>query len=279
MRCATTTWLADNDYETLPDLAPNLSDIFGQEIDPDTAAEKYRQETIEPMRELLGELEIESQLLIVNGHLPESVCEDPFFEEKRADEQAAIERARTEFDADAMATYPLQPGEVSGLDLLEDVGGVLYDGDEATVEVGTATDVDAETAVDFESMTDADAIADQLLLGDETRYLFFTGKGSVGKSTIECVAEHDCVIASGGVRTGLDVAKAIALGVLAGRLAKPLLTPATEGAEAVIERVEDLIAELQTAMFITGSRTIEDLQQIEYVLQGKTREYVDQRHL
>ena len=114
------------------------------------------------MRELLGELGIESQLLIVNGHLPESVCEDPFFEEKRADEQAAIERARTEFDADAMATHPLQPGEVSGLDLLEDVGGVLYDGDEATVEVGTATDVDAETAVDFESMTDADAIADQL---------------------------------------------------------------------------------------------------------------------
>jgi len=53
--------------------APNLSDIFGQEIghevteidgvdnlsaieiDPDVAAEEYRQETIEPMRELLGD--------------------------------------------------------------------------------------------------------------------------------------------------------------------------------------------------------------------------------
>ncbi|WP_142987788.1 type 2 isopentenyl-diphosphate Delta-isomerase [Halorubrum cibi] len=98
-------------------------------------------------------------------------------------------------------------------------------------------------------------------------------------STIECVAEHECVIASGGVRTGLDVAKAIALGALAGGLAKPFLKPATEGPEAVIERVEDLIAELQTAMFITGSGTIEDLQQTEYVLQGKTREYVDQRPL
>ncbi|MDL0122407.1 type 2 isopentenyl-diphosphate Delta-isomerase [Halobacterium salinarum] len=98
-------------------------------------------------------------------------------------------------------------------------------------------------------------------------------------STIECVAEHECVIASGGVRTGLDVAKVIALGALAGGLAKPFLKPATEGPEAVIERVEDLIAELQTAMFITGSRTIEDLQQTEYVLQGKTREYVEQRPL
>ena len=74
--CATATWLADNDYNTLlvtTDPAPNLSDIFGQqighevtdidgvdnlsaiEIDPDQAAEDYRQETIEPMRELLDD--------------------------------------------------------------------------------------------------------------------------------------------------------------------------------------------------------------------------------
>jgi arsenite-transporting ATPase len=77
--CATATWLADNDYNTLlvtTDPAPNLSDIFGQqighevteiqdidnlsaiEIDPDVAAEEYRQETIEPMRELLDDEQI-----------------------------------------------------------------------------------------------------------------------------------------------------------------------------------------------------------------------------
>ena len=96
-------------------------------------------------------------------------------------------------------------------------------------------------------------------------------------STIECVAEHNCVIASGGVRTGLDVAKAIALGALAGGLAKPFLKPAIDGPNAVIELVEDLIAELQTAMFITGSGSIADLQRTEYVLQGETREYIEQR--
>lgn len=96
-------------------------------------------------------------------------------------------------------------------------------------------------------------------------------------STIECVAEHDCVIASGGVRTGLDVAKAIALGALAGGLAKPFLQPAADGSDAVVERVEDLIAELRTAMFVTGSESIADLQRTEYVLQGETREYVAQR--
>src|SRR6056297_236793 len=323
--CATATWLADNDYETLlvtTDPAPNLSDIFEQdighevteidgienlsaiEIDPDTAAEEYRQETIEPMRELLGEEEIqtveeqlnspcveeiaafdnfvdfmdspeydvvvfdtaptghtirlmelpsdwnaelekggstcigpaasmedrkqeyeraidtlqdsektsfafvgkpedssvdeiersasdlgelgiESQLLIINGYLPDSVCEDPFFDGKREDEQAVIERADSEFDADAMATYPLQPGEIAGLDLLADVGGVLYDGDDATVDVGSATNVETEESVDPASLTDPDAVAEKLQPVDgETRYLFFTGKGGVGKSTI-----------------------------------------------------------------------------------------------
>ncbi|MFD1571055.1 arsenical pump-driving ATPase [Halorubrum laminariae] len=140
----------------------------------------------------LAELGIDSQLLILNGYLPESVCEDPFFEAKRADEQAVIERAREEFDADATATYPLQPGEIAGLDLLADVAGVLYDGDETTVDVGEATEVDdagrVDGAVDFDSMADADAVAEQLTPDEETQYLFFTGKGGVGKSTVAATA-------------------------------------------------------------------------------------------
>ena len=96
-------------------------------------------------------------------------------------------------------------------------------------------------------------------------------------STIECTAQHDRVIASGGVRTGMDVGKAIALGALAGGLAKPFLQPALDGSEAVVERIEDLIAELRTTMFVTGSASIAELRQAEYVLQGETREYVERR--
>jgi isopentenyl-diphosphate delta-isomerase len=98
-------------------------------------------------------------------------------------------------------------------------------------------------------------------------------------STIEAVAEHDRVIASGGIRTGLDIAKAIALGALGGGLAKPFLQPATNGSTAVTGRIEDLVAELKTAMFVTGSESIAELQQTEFVLQGKTREYVQQRSI
>lgn len=89
------------------------------------------------------------------------------------------------FDQQALATYPLQPGEIAGLELLSDVGGVLYDGEEATVDVDAATRrATNEDTVDFDTFTDADAVAEELVPVEETRYLFFTGKGGVGKSTI-----------------------------------------------------------------------------------------------
>ncbi|MCL9814523.1 type 2 isopentenyl-diphosphate Delta-isomerase [Natranaeroarchaeum aerophilus] len=96
-------------------------------------------------------------------------------------------------------------------------------------------------------------------------------------STIECVREHDCVVASGGVRTGRDIAKAIALGARAGGLAKPFLEPAIDGPEAVVDMIEGIEAELRTAMFVTGSGSVEALQNAEYVIGGATAEYVEER--
>lgn len=80
------------------------------------------------------------------------------------------------------------------------------------------------------------------------------------------------MIASGGVRTGLS--KAIVLGAQAGGLAKPFLESAVEEIAAVVKLIEDLTAELQTAMFVTGSRTIDEFQETEYILLGDTREYI-----
>ena len=144
---------------------------------------------IERSADELRELGIDTQLLVVNGYLPESVCEDPFFSGKREDEQAVIERVDTTFDDQAIATYPLQSGEIAGLDLLADVGGALYDADDATIDLGSAPIEDATpsgeaTALDTDSFSDPDAIAERLHPVDGTRYLFFTGKGGVGKSTV-----------------------------------------------------------------------------------------------
>ncbi|WP_293033753.1 type 2 isopentenyl-diphosphate Delta-isomerase [Natronococcus sp.] len=96
-------------------------------------------------------------------------------------------------------------------------------------------------------------------------------------STLEAAAEHDTVIASGGVRSGLDVAKAIAMGASAGGLAKPFLAPAGQGTDAVVDLLETLELELRTAMFVTGAESIEALGEREYVLTGRTKEYLEQR--
>ncbi|RZH68924.1 type 2 isopentenyl-diphosphate Delta-isomerase [Natrinema altunense] len=96
-------------------------------------------------------------------------------------------------------------------------------------------------------------------------------------STLEAAAVHDCVIASGGVRSGLDIAKAIALGARAGGLAKPFLGPAGKGVDEVVALIETLTLELRTAMFVTGSASLSELRDTDYVLLGRTNEYIEQR--
>jgi isopentenyl-diphosphate Delta-isomerase len=67
------------------------------------------------------------------------------------------------------------------------------------------------------------------------------------------------LIASGGLRNGLDVAKAIALGADIAGLALPFLQAAAESEEALGELVEILVAEIRTVMFCTGVGTLEGL--------------------
>ena len=67
------------------------------------------------------------------------------------------------------------------------------------------------------------------------------------------------VIASGGIRNGLDAAKAIRLGADLAAQAAGVLSAALESADAVVAHFEDRIAELRIACFCTGSRTLNDL--------------------
>ncbi|HEX6199347.1 MAG TPA: type 2 isopentenyl-diphosphate Delta-isomerase [Thermoanaerobaculia bacterium] len=67
------------------------------------------------------------------------------------------------------------------------------------------------------------------------------------------------VIGSGGLRHGLDVAKALALGADLAGLAYPFLEPATESADRVVERIDRIVHELRVAMLCAGARTLADL--------------------
>ncbi len=86
-----------------------------------------------------------------------------------------------------------------------------------------------------------------------------------GLPTAECIASiHRAapeipLIASGGLRHGLDIAKAIALGADMGGMALPFLQAAAESEAALECLVEVLIAEMTTVLFCTGNVSIEQL--------------------
>lgn len=67
------------------------------------------------------------------------------------------------------------------------------------------------------------------------------------------------LIASGGIRTGLDVAKAIALGADAAGIAAPLLRAADVSAEAVMAALQEVIEELRISMFCVGAANLKEL--------------------
>lgn len=67
------------------------------------------------------------------------------------------------------------------------------------------------------------------------------------------------IIASGGLRTGLDAATAIALGADAAGFAAPLLKAAVVSRRAVDERLRGIIEGLRIAMFCVGAATVADL--------------------
>jgi isopentenyl-diphosphate Delta-isomerase len=82
------------------------------------------------------------------------------------------------------------------------------------------------------------------------------------------------VIGSGGIRSGLDAARALALGASLVGVARPLLVVAQQGVEATAAWVERFLDELRTALFLTGSRTPGELQGKAVVL-GRSREWVE----
>jgi len=86
-----------------------------------------------------------------------------------------------------------------------------------------------------------------------------------GLPTAECITAIRSMnstiplIASGGLKNGLDLAKSIALGADLGGLARPFLVAAIESEAAVDELVKFLIAELEIVLFCTGNPNLSAL--------------------
>jgi len=90
-----------------------------------------------------------------------------------------------------------------------------------------------------------------------------------------CVSAGMTTIATGGIRSGMDVARAIALGAscagIARNVYRAFLEGGIDGARSFLLRVE---RELRSIMLLCGAKTIEELQQVPRVITGELRDWL-----
>lgn len=85
------------------------------------------------------------------------------------------------------------------------------------------------------------------------------------------------VVASGGLRSGVDIAKAICLGADMTAVALPILKPALKSVEAVEETLKVLVEGLRNAMILVGASSLEELKKVKPVVTGRLAEWVERR--
>ena len=110
-------------------------------------------------------------------------------------------------------------------------------------------------------------------LKQELGYTYFDW-GIPAPVSLMCAETDIPLIASGGILTGLDVARSIALGAVAAGGAYVILHEAVESADAVKKVLELMMEEFKTAMMLTGSQNVEELANVEYVVLGETRQWI-----
>lgn len=87
----------------------------------------------------------------------------------------------------------------------------------------------------------------------------------------------ETVIATGGVATGLEVAKAIALGATAAGIARPVLQAHDRGgSQAAAEFLTGVTLELRSLLLLTGSRDVAALRRAPRVVVGELAEWLRQ---
>ncbi len=76
---------------------------------------------------------------------------------------------------------------------------------------------------------------------------------------VQSAAPEIMIFASGGLRTGIDIAKCIALGATLGGMASPFLRAAVESVDRTIQAIRDIERQIQVCMFAAG---VADLKQL-----------------
>jgi len=85
------------------------------------------------------------------------------------------------------------------------------------------------------------------------------------------------VIASGGIRNGVDTAKSLALGADLASLSQPVLEASVKGVEETKNMLSLLLEELRNAMFLVGADSIQTLMKRPLVITGRTADWLRAR--
>jgi isopentenyl-diphosphate delta-isomerase len=85
------------------------------------------------------------------------------------------------------------------------------------------------------------------------------------------------IIASGGIRSGLDVAKCLSMGADLAGMASPFLKALTRGEDELDARISLMKTQLVTAMFLTGSGNISEFRQSKIILGSWLRDWLSDR--
>lgn len=115
---------------------------------------------------------------------------------------------------------------------------------------------------------------------------FIEGLNDWGIPTAVSIAEARAerlpifIIASGGLRTSLDIAKSIALGADLTALSRPFLqTLLRQGYRDLIAHIETLIVGLKKAMLMCGAANIQQLKKVPLIITGQTKEWLTARNI
>ena len=113
-----------------------------------------------------------------------------------------------------------------------------------------------------------------------------TGKSELGETlakwgiptavSVRACAEILPTIAVGGVRSGVDAAKSVALGAVAAGVGRPLLECAVEGEDSLMKWLEGFQLQFRSVMFLSGAHEVIDLSRAPRVVLGPTREWIEQ---
>ena len=90
-------------------------------------------------------------------------------------------------------------------------------------------------------------------------------------------APNATIIASGGIRTGIDVAKCIALGSDLAGFARPMLKALVTGNAR--EFLKEVIVELRMTMLLVGAKDLEELKRVSIVILDKLAQWICARRL